>query len=88
MALQELHTEMEAKAGTFQAFEAFGQQLIKSDHYASPEIQEKLDTLAKEREDLEVWVTNAFVNLKFVVSIWKEDLFFNGVESCFMVIIM
>ncbi|XP_071500194.1 spectrin alpha chain, non-erythrocytic 1-like [Diadema antillarum] len=50
---QELHTEMDAKAGTFQAFEAFGQQLIKNDHYAAPEIQEKLDVLAKEREDLE-----------------------------------
>ena len=52
---------MDAKAGTFQAFEAFGQQLSKSDHYASPEIQEKLDTLAKEREDLEVWVTICYI---------------------------
>ncbi|XP_030853592.1 spectrin alpha chain, non-erythrocytic 1 isoform X3 [Strongylocentrotus purpuratus] len=51
---QELHTEMEAKAGTFQAFEAFGQELIKNDHYAAPEVQEKLDILVKEREDLEV----------------------------------
>ncbi|KAJ8038539.1 Spectrin alpha chain, non-erythrocytic 1 [Holothuria leucospilota] len=50
---RELHTEMEAKAGTFQAFEAFGNQLIMNNHYSSPEIQEKLDDLSKEKDALD-----------------------------------
>uniref|UniRef100_A0A8C0VTJ9 Spectrin alpha chain, non-erythrocytic 1 n=1 Tax=Cyanistes caeruleus TaxID=156563 RepID=A0A8C0VTJ9_CYACU len=44
-------------AGTFQAFEQFGQQLLAHGHYASPEIKEKLDILDQERTDLEkAWV--------------------------------
>ncbi|WP_411025710.1 spectrin repeat-containing protein, partial [Salmonella sp. s55004] len=55
---RELHTEMEAKAGTFQAFEAYGNQLIMNNHYDSPEIQEKLDTLAREKDALDrAWNT-------------------------------
>ncbi|XP_071821753.1 spectrin alpha chain, non-erythrocytic 1-like isoform X5 [Apostichopus japonicus] len=50
---RELHTEMESKAGTFQAFEAFGNQLIMNHHYSSPEIQEKLDDLSQEKEALD-----------------------------------
>lgn len=51
--LQELKAEIENRAGSFQAFEAFGKQLLQNDHYASPEIQEKLDELAREREGLD-----------------------------------
>lgn len=55
--LQEHRTEIDARAGTFQAFEQFGQQLLAHGHYASPEIKEKLDTLDQERTDLEkAWV--------------------------------
>ncbi|KAJ8388746.1 hypothetical protein AAFF_G00129790 [Aldrovandia affinis] len=54
---QEHRTEIDARAGTFQAFEQFGQQLLARGHYASPEIQEKLETLDRERADLEkAWV--------------------------------
>lgn len=55
--LQEHRTEIDARAGTFQAFEQFGQQLLARGHYASPEIQQKLEALDRERADLEKsWV--------------------------------
>lgn len=55
--LQEHRTEIDARAGTFQAFEQFGQQLLARGHYASPEIQQKLEALDRERADLEkAWV--------------------------------
>uniref|UniRef100_A0A2K5HSS8 Spectrin alpha chain, non-erythrocytic 1 n=1 Tax=Colobus angolensis palliatus TaxID=336983 RepID=A0A2K5HSS8_COLAP len=54
---QEHRTEIDARAGTFQAFEQFGQQLLAHGHYASPEIKQKLDILDQERADLEkAWV--------------------------------
>uniref|UniRef100_A0A665WFX0 Spectrin alpha chain, non-erythrocytic 1 n=1 Tax=Echeneis naucrates TaxID=173247 RepID=A0A665WFX0_ECHNA len=53
----EHRTEIDARAGTFQAFEQFGQQLLTRGHYASPEIQQKLEALDHERADLEkAWV--------------------------------
>lgn len=54
---QEHRTEIDARAGTFQAFEQFGHQLLARGHYASPEIQQKLEALDRERADLEkAWV--------------------------------
>ncbi|XP_077298885.1 alpha spectrin [Arctopsyche grandis] len=54
---QEHRTEIDARAGTFQAFELFGQQLLRSKHYASPDIQEKIEGMADARQDLEnAWV--------------------------------
>ncbi|CAF90368.1 unnamed protein product [Tetraodon nigroviridis] len=54
---QEHRTEIDARAGTFQAFEQFGQQLLVRGHYASPEIQQKLEALEQERTHLEkAWV--------------------------------
>ncbi|XP_034520513.1 spectrin alpha chain, non-erythrocytic 1 isoform X1 [Ailuropoda melanoleuca] len=50
---QEHRTEIDARAGTFQAFEQFGQQLLAHGHYASPEVKEKLDVLDRERAGLE-----------------------------------
>lgn len=44
---------MDARTGTFQAFELFGQQLLQSNHYASVEIQEKLESMAEARQELE-----------------------------------
>lgn len=60
-ALLERHgehrTEIDARAGTFQAFELFGQQLLHSGHYASVEIQDKLDALNEARQELEkAWI--------------------------------
>lgn len=57
LCFQEHRTEIDARAGTFQAFEQFGQQLLARGHYASPEIQEKLELLDNKRTDLEkAWV--------------------------------
>jgi len=54
---QEHRTEIDARAGTFQAFELFGHQLLQADHYASAEVQAKLISSAEEREDLEkAWI--------------------------------
>lgn len=49
--------EIDARAGTFQAFELFGQQLLQSNHYASVEIQEKLESMSEARQELEkAWI--------------------------------
>lgn len=54
---QEHRTEIDARASTFQAFEAFGRQLIRSGHYASVEIQEKLDSMTEAHQELEkAWI--------------------------------
>ncbi|CAH3114647.1 unnamed protein product [Porites lobata] len=50
---QEHRAEIDARDSTFQAFEDFGKELLDKEHYASPDIREKLDTMAKEREELE-----------------------------------
>lgn len=44
---------MDARAGTFQAFELLGQQLLQNQHFASEDVQLKLEELAKSREELE-----------------------------------
>lgn len=54
--LKEHRAEIDARDSTFQAFEDFGKELLDKEHYASPDIQEKLDIMAKEREELEKWV--------------------------------
>ncbi|XP_058795855.1 spectrin alpha chain [Phymastichus coffea] len=54
---QEHRMEIDARAGTFQAFELFGQQLLQSSHYASVEIQEKLESMSEARQELEkAWI--------------------------------
>ncbi|XP_044730361.1 spectrin alpha chain isoform X3 [Chrysoperla carnea] len=54
---QEHRTEIDARSGTFQAFELFGSQLLQSGHYASVEIQEKLESMAEARQELEkAWI--------------------------------
>jgi len=53
LLFQEHRTEIDARAGTFQAFELFGQQLLQSGHYASVEIQEKLESMTEARQELE-----------------------------------
>nr|XP_032800960.1 spectrin alpha chain, non-erythrocytic 1 isoform X8 [Petromyzon marinus] len=55
---QEHRTEMDARTGTFQAFEQFGQQLLDRNHYASAEVRDKLAGLDRERSGLEkAWAT-------------------------------
>lgn len=53
---QEHRTEIDARSGTFQAFDMFGQQLLQSGHYASVEIQEKLESMSEARQELEKYV--------------------------------
>ncbi|KAK3088368.1 hypothetical protein FSP39_018301 [Pinctada imbricata] len=54
---QEHRTEIDARSGTFQAFEVFGQQLLQNEHYASEDVRKKLEELAKAREELEqAWI--------------------------------
>merc|ERR1719336_3049526 len=54
---QEHRTEIDARSGTFQAFELFGQQLLQADHFAAGEVQEKLESMNNAREDLEkAWI--------------------------------
>ncbi|XP_046383507.1 spectrin alpha chain [Ischnura elegans] len=50
---QEHRMEIDARAATFQAFEQFGKQLLESEHYASVEVQEKLESMAEARQELE-----------------------------------
>ncbi|XP_074621265.1 spectrin alpha chain, non-erythrocytic 1-like [Acropora palmata] len=50
---QEHRAEIDARDSTFQSFEDFGKDLLDKEHYASPDIREKLDTMAAEREELE-----------------------------------
>lgn len=45
--------EIDARAGTFQAFEMFGHQLLQNNHYATDEVRNKLDDLADARQNLE-----------------------------------
>merc|ERR1711971_1311497 len=47
---QEHRTEIDARSGTFQAFELFGQQLLQADHFASAEVQEKLENMNEAME--------------------------------------
>lgn len=59
---------MDARAGTFQALELFGQQLLQGGHYASVDIQEKLNNMSDARQELEKYVTwcilfNLLINL-------------------------
>ena len=51
--LQEQRVEIDTHAASFQTFESFGLQLLANDHYASPEISDKLQTIKTERENLE-----------------------------------
>ncbi|KAI1305303.1 Spectrin alpha chain [Halotydeus destructor] len=54
---QEHRTEIDARFGTFQAFDTFGEHLLKTGHYASQEIQEKLEKILESRQDLEqAWI--------------------------------
>jgi spectrin alpha len=45
--------EIDARGGTFQTFEMFGNQLLQNNHYASDQVRDKLAELAQAREDLE-----------------------------------
>ena len=55
---QEHRMEIDARGGTFQAFEMFGHQLLQNNHYASDDVREKLRELADAKEELEKWVTS------------------------------
>ena len=45
--------EIDARNGTFQAFELFGNQLLQKNHYAAPEVKHRLEELQEARDLLE-----------------------------------
>ncbi len=45
--------EIDARAGTFSAFEMFGHQLLQNNHYASDDVRDKLKDLSDSRAQLE-----------------------------------
>ena len=54
---QEHRMEIDARAGTFQAFEMFGHQLLQNNHYASEQVDDKLKELTDARKALEdAWI--------------------------------
>lgn len=59
---------MDARAGTFQALEMFGQQLLQSEHYASPQIRQCLDDMQHAREQLEEYVLSPNLSRSFLHS--------------------
>ena len=50
---QEYRTEIDSRAGTFLAFESFGNQLLNSQHYASDDIKLRLNDVNESRKVLE-----------------------------------
>ena len=64
---QEHRLEIDARAGTFQAFEMFGHQLLQNTHYASDQVKDKLQELSDARQLLEQSVlithTTQFINI-------------------------
>ncbi|BHF71927.1 hypothetical protein SprV_0401498800 [Sparganum proliferum] len=49
---QEHRAEIDARAGTFDNFDAFGHELLENKHYASPEIASVLEQTVQARNDL------------------------------------
>ena len=49
----EYRTEIDNKAALFDAFMSFGGQLLVKKHFASAEIEDKLQSLKKDREAVE-----------------------------------
>lgn len=50
---QEHRTEIDARATAFNAFESFGGQLLVKQHFACIEIEDKIQSLKKDREAVE-----------------------------------
>lgn len=58
---KEHRMEIDARGGTFQAFEMFGHQLLQNEHYASDDVKSKLEELAEARQNLEkAWIARRF----------------------------
>lgn len=54
---QDYRTEIDARTGTFQAFEQFGDQLIQNRHYASEDIKQRQQDVQNALRNLEdAWV--------------------------------
>lgn len=54
---QDYRTEIDARSGTFQAFEQFGDQLINNRHYASEDIKQRQQDVQQALRNLEdAWV--------------------------------
>ncbi|VEL10488.1 unnamed protein product, partial [Protopolystoma xenopodis] len=54
---REHRTEIDARAPTFQKFEAFGRELVNNNHYASSDVKQKLSNVSMSCQDLdEQWM--------------------------------
>ncbi len=49
---QEHRAEIDARTSTFDNFDAFGHELLENKHYASPEIQERIEATRVARDNL------------------------------------
>ena len=50
---QEHRVEIDARSGTFETFEVFGNQLLEAEHYASDEVKARMEELREARVQLE-----------------------------------
>lgn len=46
---QDYRTEIDARAATFHSFEQFGNQLIRSGHYAAEDVRQRMDDVNEVR---------------------------------------
>lgn len=75
---QEYRTEIDSRAGTFLAFEAFGNQLLNGHHYASENIKQRLEDVNEARRKLE----EAWVHRRHILDQCLElELFYRDCEQ-------
>lgn len=66
---QEYRTEIDARSGTFVAFEQFGNQLLAARHYASADVEDKLRKVAEARDNLEKYDCLRKFAMHFITSV-------------------
>ncbi|KAL3092945.1 hypothetical protein niasHS_004972 [Heterodera schachtii] len=76
---QDYRTEIDARASTFHAFEQFGNQLIRSEHYATEDVRQRMDEVNDARRRLEeAWVERR----KVLDQCLELQLFHRDCEQC------
>uniref|UniRef100_A0A1I8B6Y0 Spectrin alpha chain n=1 Tax=Meloidogyne hapla TaxID=6305 RepID=A0A1I8B6Y0_MELHA len=76
---QDYRTEIDARAATFYSFEQFGNQLIRSGHYAADDVRQRMDDVNEARKRLEdAWVQRR----KILDQCLELQLFYRDCEQC------
>uniref|UniRef100_A0A914M706 Spectrin alpha chain n=1 Tax=Meloidogyne incognita TaxID=6306 RepID=A0A914M706_MELIC len=76
---QDYRTEIDARAATFHSFEQFGNQLIRSGHYAAEDVRQRMDDVNEARKRLEdAWVQRR----KILDQCLELQLFYRDCEQC------